>query len=63
MSMRVLFGSLLAALTVASATVSAGEFVEIDSGTKRVDGEVSFGFVARNRLNRIIIPALRSASG
>jgi hypothetical protein len=34
MSMRVLIGSPFAAMTVASTNVSAGEFVEIDSGTK-----------------------------
>ena len=32
MSMRGLFGSLLVAMTVAGTNVSAGEFVEIESG-------------------------------
>ena len=35
MSMRVLIGSLLAAMAVAGTDARAGQFVEIDSGTRR----------------------------
>jgi dienelactone hydrolase len=46
MSMRVLIGSLLVAMTVASTSVSAGEFIEIDSGT-RAEPVRLIGYLAR----------------
>jgi len=46
MSMRGLFGSLLVAMTVAGTNVSAGEFVEIDSGT-RAEPVRLIGYMAR----------------
>jgi dienelactone hydrolase len=46
MSMRSLFGSLLVAMTVAGPDVSAGEFVEIESGT-RAESVRLVGYMAR----------------
>lgn len=46
MSMRLMFGSLLAAMTVASTNVSAGEFVEIAGGTKAEPVRL-IGYLAR----------------
>jgi hypothetical protein len=46
MSMRVMFGSLLAAMTVASTNGSAGEFVEIAGGTKAEPVRL-IGYLAR----------------
>ena len=46
MSMRGLFGSLLVAMTVAGTNVSAGEFVEIESGT-RAETVRLVGYMAR----------------
>ena len=46
MSMRGLFGSLLVAMTVAGTHVSAGEFVEIESGT-RAEAVRLVGYMAR----------------
>jgi poly(3-hydroxybutyrate) depolymerase len=46
MSMLGLFGSLLVAMTVAGTTVSAGEFVEIESGT-RAESVRLVGYMAR----------------
>ena len=46
MSMRGLFGSLLVAMTVASTSVSAGEFVEIESGTSAESVRL-VGYLAR----------------
>ena len=46
MSMRALFGSLLVAMTVASTRVSAGEFVDIESGSK-ADPVRLVGYMAR----------------
>ena len=46
MSMRILIGSLLAAMTVASTNVSAGEFVDIGSGTEAEPVRL-IGYLAR----------------
>ena len=46
MSMRGLFGSLLVAMTVAGTNVSAGEFVEIEGGT-RAEPVRLVGYMAR----------------
>lgn len=46
MSMRGLFGSLVAALTVAATSVSAGEFVDIEGGTKAEPVRL-IGYLAR----------------
>ena len=44
--MRHLFGTLLVALTVAGASASAGEFVEIESGT-RAESVRLIGYMAQ----------------